>query len=113
MKPSSAKAKGRAFQQALMRLLLAKFPQLEKESDYYNLELADKVCEELLKQAQEQYQLPNWIMDYLWDGCNTTCEQYTFTKLVKNNKDTKEEYLGHCEQCGDMIYRWTLELDIS
>ncbi len=52
-------------------------------------------------------------MDYLWDGCNTTCEQYTFTKLVKNNKDTKEEYLGHCEQCGDMIYRWILELDIS
>ena len=86
---------------------------VDKESDYYNLELADKVCEELLKQAQEQYQLPNWIMDYLWDGCNTTCEQYTFTKLVKNNKDTKEEYLGHCEQCGDMIYRWTLELDIS
>lgn len=86
---------------------------VDKESDYYNLELADKVCEELLKQAQEQYQLPNWIMDYLWDGCNATCEQYTFTKLVKNNKDTKEEYLGHCGQCGDMIYRWILELDIS
>ena len=31
MKPSSAKAKGRSFQQALMRLLLAKFPQLEKD----------------------------------------------------------------------------------
>ena len=86
---------------------------VDKESDYYNLELANKVCEELLKQTQEQYQLPNWIMDYLWDGCNTTCEQFTFTKLVKNNKNTKEEYLGHCVLCGDMIYRWTLELDIS
>ena len=31
MKPSSAKAKGRSFQQALMRLLLAKFPQLEPD----------------------------------------------------------------------------------
>ena len=31
MKPSSAKAKGRTFQQQLMRLLLAKFPQLEKD----------------------------------------------------------------------------------
>ena len=29
MKPSSAKAKGRTFQQQLMRLLLSKFPQLE------------------------------------------------------------------------------------
>ena len=31
MKPSSAKAKGRTFQQQIMRLLLAKFPQLEKD----------------------------------------------------------------------------------
>ncbi len=31
MKPSSAKAKGRSFQQALMRLLLTKFPQLEPD----------------------------------------------------------------------------------
>ena len=31
MKPSSAKAKGRTFQQQLMRLLLAKFPQLEPD----------------------------------------------------------------------------------
>lgn len=31
MKPSSAKAKGRTFQQQLMRSLLAKFPQLEKD----------------------------------------------------------------------------------
>ena len=31
MKPSSAKAKGRSHQQQLMRLLLAKFPQLEKD----------------------------------------------------------------------------------
>ena len=31
MKPSSAKAKGRLMQQQLMRALLAKFPQLEKD----------------------------------------------------------------------------------
>lgn len=31
MKPSSAKAKGRTFQQQLMRTLLSKFPQLEKD----------------------------------------------------------------------------------
>ena len=31
MKPSSAKAKGRTFQQQLMRLLLAKFSQLEPD----------------------------------------------------------------------------------
>lgn len=66
---------------------------VDKESDYYNLELANKVCEELLKQAQEQYQLPNWIMDYLWDGCNTTCEQHTFTKLVKIIKTLKKNIL--------------------
>ena len=31
MKPSSAKAKGRSFQQQLMKQLLAKFPQLEPD----------------------------------------------------------------------------------
>ena len=31
MKPASAKAKGRTFQQQLMRTLLSKFPQLEKD----------------------------------------------------------------------------------
>lgn len=86
---------------------------VDKESKYYDLDFVNKVCETLINEIQEQYQLPNWVIDYFWDSCDTTCEQYTFIKLVKNDKNTKEEYLGHCDQCGDMIYRWTLETEIK
>ena len=87
---------------------------VDKESDNYNIKLVNNVCEELIEQAKFQYQLPHWIIEYLWDGMDDTyCTQDTFVKLVKNNKNTKEEYLGTCDECGDTIYRWKLTLKIN
>ena len=86
---------------------------VDKESEHYNIDFIDKVCEALINEATEQYQLQHWIIEYLWDGdYETICSQDTFIKLVQNNKNVKEEYLGTCDECGDMIYRWKLEINI-
>lgn len=82
-------------------------------SEYYNIELLDKVAEALINEAQEQYQLPDWIVDYLYDGGYTSCCQDTFALLVRNNKRTILEDLGHCDECGDDIERMTLKLNIN
>lgn len=82
-------------------------------SQNYDIELLNSVCEILIKQATTQYNLPDWIVDYLWDGeYEPACSQSTFIKLVKQNKNTKETYIGTCEVCGDMIFKWELELII-
>ena len=87
---------------------------IDNKSEYYDTLFLDEVCDKLIKEITEQYQLPNWIVSYLYDGCyETACEQNTFIKLVQNNKNTKEEYLGHCEECGDTIHKWTLKLEIN
>ena len=84
----------------------------DKESDHYNIELLDKVAEALIKEVVEQYNIPSFMEDYLWDGIETNCSQDTFVKLVQNNKNTTIESLGHCDECGDDIERWKLELHI-
>ena len=85
-----------------------------EESEHYNIDFIDKVCEALINEVIEQYQLPHSIECYLWDGdYETYCSQDTFTRLVYNNKNTKEEYLGTCDECGDSIYRWKLEINIE
>ena len=87
---------------------------INKNSKHYNTEFLQDVCEKLIHEAQEQYQLPLWITNYLWDGdYETCCKQGTFIKLVKVNKNTKEECLGTCDECGDTIYRWILKLEIN
>ena len=84
-----------------------------EESEHYNIDFVDKVCEALINEIVEQYQLPNWIIEYLWDGEHETwCSQDTFTKLVQNNKNVTEECLGTCDECGDTVYRWKLEINI-
>lgn len=86
---------------------------ISKESEHYNIDFLDKVCEKLIDEVTKQYQLPYWITCYLWDGdYETYCSQDTFIKLVQNNKNTKEEYLGTCDECGDSIYRWKLDIEI-
>ena len=52
--------------------------------------------------------------EYLWDGDHETCcQQSTFINLVKVNKNTKEECLGTCDECGDTVYRWKLEINVE
>lgn len=84
-----------------------------EESKDYNPEFVNAVCEELINQAQEQYQLPTWIASRLCDGYAVLCEQDTFIELVKNNKHTREKDLGRCEECGSHVYEWYLELEIK
>ena len=87
---------------------------VSKNSKHYNAEFLQDVCEKLIHEAQKQYQLPLWVTDYFWDGdYDTFCSQDTFITLVKNNKNTKIKSLGNCDECGDIIYRWTLELEIN
>lgn len=83
-------------------------------SEKYDIELVNSVCETLIKQATKQYNLPDWIVDYLWDGeYEPACTQNTFITLVQCNKNTKETYIGTCEECGDTIIKWELELIIN
>ena len=80
--------------------------ETEKEKEFLN-----RVCEKLIKQIVEQYNIPHFLEDYLWDGdYDIICSQDTFIKLVKNNKNTKEKYLGRCDCCGDSIHKWTLNI---
>ena len=86
---------------------------IDIESEHYDTLFLDGVCEALINEVTEQYQLPNWIVSYLYDGCyETACEQGTFIKLVQNNKNVTEECLGTCDECGDTVYRWKLEINI-
>lgn len=85
----------------------------DPESEHYYIGFIDNVCDALIDEAKEQYQLPNWVLGYFCDGdYETLCSQDTFTKLVQNNKNTKEECLGTCDECGDTVYRWKLEINI-
>lgn len=86
---------------------------IDKESEHYDINFIDKVCEVLIEETTKEYQLPIWIISYLYDGdYETLCSQDTFVKLVQNNKNTKEECLGTCDECGDTVYKWKLELEI-
>lgn len=86
---------------------------IDNKSEHYNILFLDEVCDKLINEITEQYQLPNWIVSYLYDGdYETACEQSTFIKLVQNNKKTEEECLGTCDECGDTVYRWKLEINI-
>ncbi len=85
----------------------------DKESEHYNIFLIDDVVDALVYEAQEQYNLPNWIIDLLYDAHLPCCTQDTFVKLVRNNNRTELEDLGHCDECGDDIVRMTLKLNIK
>ena len=85
-----------------------------KESEHYDIEFIDDVCEKLIKEVSKQYQLPYWILPFLCDSdYETLCSQDTFIKLVQNNKYVTEECLGTCYECGDTVYRWKLEINIQ
>lgn len=85
-----------------------------EESEHYNIEFLDDVCEALINEVKEQYDLPEWIISNLYDGnYETLCSQDTFVKVVQNNKNTTEECLGTCDECGDTVYRWKLEINVK
>lgn len=82
-------------------------------SEDYNINLVSEVCNELLKEIQQQYNLPIWIIKDLENDYDTVCNLDTFRDLVLNNKNTKEKQLGVCEECGDSSYEWLLTLNVE
>lgn len=86
---------------------------IDRHSDNYDIELVNSVCEKLIEQATVQYNLPYWIVNYLWDGeYEEVCSQRTFITLVKQNKNIKEEYCGTCSTCGDTILKYELDFEV-
>lgn len=85
----------------------------DKESKHYNIELLDKVVEALIDEAKKQYHLPDWILEFLFDGVYTNCSLDMFAMLVSNNKRAKLEDLYHCDECGDDVYRTTLKINVD
>lgn len=69
----------------------------------------------LVTELETQYNIPAFLISRLYDNfgddCfDVPCTQDTFIGLVKNNKRTTCENLGHCDECGDTVYKYTLEI---
>lgn len=84
------------------------------KSDIYSPEFVNQVIDRLIRDIIEQYSIPPFITDYLYDGdYDIDCSQYTFIKLVQNNKNTIVKNLGTCEECGDTIIGYNLRFKIN
>lgn len=87
-----------------------------KECPEEQKDLIEKTFKYLLHDINEQYTIPNFMLSSLYDNDGDDweripCEQSTFVYMVQAHKDTKTTYLGRCDECGDLIYRYILELD--
>lgn len=78
-------------------------------------DFADKVCTALVNEVVAQYNIPDWFIECLGD--NDYCDLYwsheSFIRLVKNNKNTKEEYIDDPDDCECTVYKWKLEIEIE
>lgn len=93
----------------------------DPNSDKFNVNIVNNVFEALVNELIVQYKIPPFMISYLYDGdyyesdelSDLLCTQDTFINCVKANKKCKEECLGTCDQCGDTIYTYKLELIIE
>lgn len=86
----------------------------DPKSEDYNIDFVNDVCCKLIDEAKEQYNLPEWVAGYLYNGdYENICTQQMFATLVQNNKNVKKEWLGDCDQCGDSIYKWLLKIEVK
>lgn len=87
---------------------------INPDSDVYSPEFINEILDKLIKDITEQYSIPSFIVDYLYDGeYDIDCSQSTFIKLVQNNKNTITKYLGTCEECGDTIIEYKLNFNLD
>lgn len=83
----------------------------EKQNDLINV-----VFNKLYNELVDQYDIPNFLLDYMWDNDddnweNVPCTQYMFIKMVKANRNTVIEYDDYvCECCGDTVTTYRLKL---
>ena len=92
----------------------------DAESEHFNIEFINKVFEKLVDEITNQYSIPPFMVSYLYDGdwydgplADLLCTQDTFINLVKTNKNCREECLGTCDECGDTIYEYKLNIEIN
>lgn len=88
----------------------------DKESKNYNPDLVNAVCEELLDDLCDQVpNIPAFLIRNLYNVDNANHDilfsQDIFIDLVKINKNTKYENLGTCEECGDLIETYELNIE--
>lgn len=89
----------------------------DKNSEKYDPNIVNAVCAELLDRLEEHRpDIPRFLIDNLYEvgtsDPNIDFDQDIFIELVKNDKDTKTEYLGSCDECGDSIYNWKLIIEV-
>lgn len=93
----------------------------DPDSDKFNVGFINNVFEALVNELIVQYKIPPFMISYLYDGDyyesdelgNLLCTQGTFIDCVKANKNCKEECLGTCDECGDTIYEYKLDIEID
>lgn len=85
------------------------------ERNDYDIKALAKIIDILIIEIQQQYNLPKFIIDIIYDNddCLLPISQDTFIKLVKNNINTKYEHLGICDCCGDTIESWKLKINLK
>lgn len=87
---------------------------IDPEYSEYSPEFVNDILDKLIKDIVEQYAIPPFMVDYLYDGdYDIDCSQGTFIKLVQHNKSTITKYLGTCEECGDTIIEYKLNLKLD
>jgi hypothetical protein len=89
----------------------------DKHSKSHNPNIVNAVCDALVDEFIKQYPgIPVFLIDNLYevDSGNPDLDfnQDIFIDLVKNNKNTEYKYIGSCEECGDLIYTWTLTVNV-
>lgn len=92
----------------------------DPDNENFNIKLVNQVFEALVDELTSQYSIPPFMVSYLYDGYyesdelgDLLCTQDTFINCVKANKNCKENYLGTCDDCGDMIYEYKLEIQVE
>lgn len=93
----------------------------DPDSEYYTEKqngLIDYAFTKLYNELVDQYDIPNFLLDCMWDNDNYNdnceqipCTQYMFTQMVKANRNTVVEHDDYvCECCGDTVTTYRLKL---
>lgn len=69
----------------------------------YNLDIDDKKIEDFT--LQEQKDILKSLIDKYGDNSNI---QNMIIDFLESNGDS--EFIGHCDECGDDVYEYTLEI---
>lgn len=77
-----------------------------------------KVFDVLLGELCTQYDIPYFLKDCMFNNEednweDVPCTQDMFINMVLANKRTTEKDLGHCDECGDDVIKYTLILEIE